>query len=113
MPAQPLSMEHWILLSVFFAIFALCGFMVPRKNSRPAAFYFAMGLLALVVNGVGLALARHLGYQAYSIFDLFTLQQVAIESTLIVFGYCLIVRAVAVFFRNSFSVKPLHRRTLL
>ena len=98
---QTSSMEHWLLLCVFFLLFAIYGF---TKNNRKFAgcrpcYYIAFGVLAIVVNSLILFVANRTGMDHFDLVQLLTLKQTTIESSFIVFGYCLIIHGTALFIR--------------
>ncbi len=85
--------EHWVLIAVFFAIFAGCGLFERRRRSGAGC--IGLGLLALTTNAALLALANRVGYGEFDLLQLLTLQDATVESTLIVIGYCLVIRGIA------------------
>lgn len=93
--------EHWVLIAVFFAIFAGCGLF--ERHRRSGAACIGLGLLALVVNVALLALANRIGYDQFDVLQLLTLQDATVESTLIVIGYCLMIRGFAQSLRMRFQ----------
>lgn len=85
--------EHWILVAVFFAIFAGCGLFERRRRSGLGC--IGLGLLAVVANVLLLTLANRIGYGEFNLLQLLSLQDATVESTLILIGYCLMVRGFA------------------
>lgn len=85
--------EHWVLIAVFFAIFAGCGLFERRRRSGAGC--ISLGILALLANVALLVLANRVGYGRFDLLQLLTLQDAAVESTLIVIGYCLVIRGIA------------------
>jgi uncharacterized protein (DUF486 family) len=106
--------EQWILLTVFFAIFAFCGFIKkPNLNLRPGNFIIP-GILLLIVNCLLLIVANKIGYDSYNLAHLLSLKQIPIESSFIVLGYCLIIRGIAIYLRYLFTPSLIKsRRTVL
>ena len=100
--------DHWLHLVIFFAIFALCGLLGRRRPPGHGIGCVALGLLALGANATLLLFADRFGYGDYDLLQLVTLRQTAVESTIIIIGYCLVVRGLAVVVRNCLVVPP-HR----
>lgn len=98
--------EHWVLVAVFFAIFAGCGLFERRRRSGLGC--ISLGVLAVVGNALLLTLANRVGYGQFDLLQLLTLQDAAVESTLIVIGYCLMVRGLAQSLRLRFHPRA-HR----
>lgn len=98
--------EHWLLVAVFFAIFAGCGLFERRRRSGAGC--IGLGALALIANVMLLALANRVGYGEFDLLQLLTLQDATVESTLIVIGYCLIIRGLAQSVRMRFHPRT-HR----
>ena len=87
--------EHWLMLVIFFAIFAACGLARgPRSRLSPSA-SILLGLLMVFANSLVLLIANRIGYDTFNLRALLTLHQATIESSFIILGYCLIVRGVA------------------
>jgi len=91
--------EHWILLAVFFAIFAVYGFIKKPRSARHCLPCLAAGILAIGANTALLMVANRVGYGSFNILHQLTLQQASIESSLIVIGYCLMLRGLAILAR--------------
>ena len=106
---QTPTVEQWLLLGIFFLIFAVYGF---TKNTRAAGcrpcYYVSFGVLALVGNTLALFIANRSGVDSYNLVQIITLKQTTIESSFIVFGYCLIIQGSAMFIRELFT--PAHIR---
>lgn len=85
--------EHWVLIAIFFAIFAGCGLFERRRRSGWGC--IGLGILAVGVNALLLALGNRVGYGEFDLVQLLLLQDATVESTLIVIGYCLMVRGLA------------------
>ena len=101
---QTTSMEHWLLLCVFFLLFAIYGFTKNNKQvagCRPC-YYIAFGILAIVANSLMLFIANRTGLDNFNLIQMLTLKQTTIESSFIVFGYCLIIHGTAMFIRSLF-----------
>ncbi len=94
--AQP---EHWLLLSIFFAIFAIVGFIKKPRSAGHCLPCLAAGITAIAINTVLLVVANRVGYDSFNVLDQLTLQRVSIESTFIVIGYCLMLRGLAILIR--------------
>ena len=94
------TLEQWLLLGVFFIISAVYGFTknTKRGGCRPC-YYVSFGLLSVVLNCLALFIANRVGLVHYNIIELITLKQSAIESSFIVFGYCLIIQGIAMFIK--------------
>ena len=101
--------EHWVLVAVFFAIFAGCGLFERRRRSGAGC--IGLGVLAVVANALLLALANRIGYGQFDLLQLLMLQDATVESTLIVIGYCLIIRGLAQSLR--FRLHPRTHRGLV
>ena len=106
--------EQWLLLIVFFVIFAFCGFIrKPDPNLRPGK-YIIPGILLLIANSLLLLIANRIGYDSYNLFHLLSLKQIPIESSFIILGYCLIIRGIAIYLRYLFTPSLVKsRRTVL
>jgi uncharacterized protein (DUF486 family) len=106
--------EHWMLLGIFFLIFALYGFLKKPRSATQCLSCITVGLLALAVNAVALLVANRIGYGSYDIGQLLSLQRAAVESSLIIIGYCMIIRGLAMFVRGLFypAVMKADRRYL-
>ncbi|HEC28287.1 MAG TPA: hypothetical protein ENI65_01690 [Gammaproteobacteria bacterium] len=92
------TIEQWLLLGVFFIISAVYGFTknAKRGGCRPC-YYISFGLLFVVLNCLALFIANRAGLESFNLIELMTLRQTAIESSFIVFGYCLIIQGIAMF----------------
>jgi len=99
--------EHWILLAVFFAIFAVYGFTRKPRSAHHCLPCLAAGMLAIGTNTVLLMVANRVGYGSFNILHQLTLQQASIESSFIVIGYCLMLRGLAILARAVLT--PQHR----
>lgn len=108
--AQP---EHWVLLTIFFAIVALCSLTKKPQTGLQALPCISLGILALVVNSGLLIAANQAGYGSYDIVSLLTLRDAVVESTLIIIGYALMVRAGAMIVRGLFTQSTVASRTYL
>ena len=100
---QTPSFDQWLLLGVFFLLFAIYGF---TKSTRAAGcrpcYYILFGLLALVGNSLLLLLASRAGIAQFDLIQIITLKQTTIESSFIVLGYCLIVQGIAMLLKHLF-----------
>lgn len=101
--------EHWLLVAVFFAIFAGCGLFERRRRS--GANCIGLGLLAVVANTLLLALANRVGYGQFDLVQLLLLKDATVESTLILVGYCLMIRGFVQSLR--FRMQPRAHRGLV
>ena len=96
--------EHWILVAVFFAIFACCGLFERRRRSGAGC--MGLGMLAVIGNALLLMLANRIGYGQFDLLQLLMLQDATVESTLIVIGYCLMIRGLAQSIRLRLQPRP-------
>jgi len=104
MPATPTpSFEQWLLLGIFFILFAIYGFTKSTRGAgcRPC-YYIFIGLLAVAGNSLVLLMANRSGIDEFNLLQLITLKQTTIESSFIVLGYCLIVQGIAMLIRWLF-----------
>lgn len=92
--------QHWLPLGVFFAIFALCGLLGRPRPAGHGLGCAGLGALALGANAALLLLADRVGYGDYDLIQLVTLREAAVESTIMIIGYCLMIRGIAVVLRN-------------
>jgi len=100
--------QHWLPLAIFFAIFGLCGLFGRRRPTGHGLGCVGLGVLALGANSALLLLAGRIGYGDYDLLQLVTLREATVESTLIVIGYCLVIRGIAVVLRNCFVARTHH-----
>lgn len=100
--------DQWLILSVFFAIFATCGLFCKVKPLYEAFTVLFLGICAIAINCTLLLMAERFGIGQYSLLELLTLKQVAIESTIIIFGYCLVIKGSAQVVRGLISAPSLH-----
>lgn len=101
--ANAVPLQHWILLGIFFLIFAICGIKQKRgKNGCTPCHYIALGIVVLVINSAILFFANRVGYDQFNLVHLITLRQTTLESSFIVLGYGLMVQGAALFFKNLF-----------
>ena len=106
--------EQGILLTVFFLLFAYCGFVKnPTRSSLPASYYLVWGILAILANSIALLIREAAGLSNYPILTLIQLKAVSIESSFIILGYCLLVRAAATTLRNVLSPAAFRTRRSL
>jgi len=98
--------QHWLPLATFFAIVALCGLLGRQRPAHHGLGCVAAGAVALGVNSALLLLADRVGYGDYDLLQLVTLQDAAVESTIIIIGYCLVIRGLAVVLRNCLMPRP-------
>jgi hypothetical protein len=100
---QTPTVEQWLLLGVFFLLFAIYGFTKNTRTSgcRPC-YYIVIGLLALAGNSLLIMIANRTGMAQLDLLQLIMLQQATIESSFIVLGYCLIVQGIAMLIRSLF-----------
>ena len=101
--SQTPSYEQWLLLGVFFILFAVYGFTKSTQGAgcRPC-YYIFIGILAVAANSLVLLIANRSGVDEFNLLQLITLKQTTIESSFIVFGYCLIVQGIAMVIRWLF-----------
>ncbi len=101
---QTPTVEQWLLLGVFFLLFAVYGFTKNTRGPgcRPCS-YIIFGLLALIANSLLLLIANRTGMGQFDLLQLILLKQAAIESSFIVLGYCLIVQGIAMLIRTLFE----------
>jgi hypothetical protein len=100
---QTPTLEQWLLLGVFFLLFAIYGFTKNTRGSgcRPCS-YIVFGLLAVLGNSLLLLIANRAGMAQFELLQLIMLKQATIESSFIVLGYCLIVQGIAMLIRSMF-----------
>ncbi len=100
---QSHTFEQWFLLGVFFLLFAIYGFTKTTRGSgcRPC-YYLFIGLLCLVVNSLVLVMINRAGIDQFNLLQIITLKHTTIESSFIVFGYCLIVQGLAMMVKSLF-----------
>jgi uncharacterized protein (DUF486 family) len=94
LPAQQNAVvEQWFLLGVFFVLFAVYGFMKSSrgKDCKPC-YHISFGILAIVFNSLMLFIGNRTGIDNFNLVQLLTLKQIILESSFIVFGYCLIIQ---------------------
>lgn len=101
--SQHNSFEQWLLLGVFFLIFAIYGFTKTAigQGCRPC-YYLFIGLFLIVANTLVLMLLNRTGVNQFELIPLLTLKQASIESSFIVFGYCLIIQGIAMSIKAIF-----------
>lgn len=97
--AEATQPEHWPLLIAFFALFAVHGLSRRPGSTGPCVSCIALGLLAVAANASVLLVVNRIGYGAYPVTELVLLQRVSIESSLIILGYCVVIRGIALFLR--------------
>ena len=110
---QTTTLEQWLLLGVFFLIFAVYGFFknTNSQSCRPCH-YITIGLLFIVANSMILFVANRTGLESFNVVQMVTLKQTTIESSFIVFGYCLIIQDLAMFIKALFS-PPLSKQVVV
>lgn len=101
--SQHNSFEQWLLLGIFFLIFAIYGFTKTAigQGCRPC-YYLFIGIFLIVVNALGLILLNRTGIDQFELIPILTLKQVNIESSFIIFGYCLIIQGLAMILKAIF-----------
>lgn len=102
--------EQGILLAVFFLLFAYCGFVKHPGRGLPPAYFVVWGVLAILANSIALMAMNVAGLGDYAILDLLRLKQVSIESSFVILGYCLLVRAAANYVRILMTPSALRSR---
>ena len=97
------TLEQWLLLGVFFLLFAIYGFTRKAKYSgcRPC-YYIFFGILAIVGNALMLFIANRAGLDNFNLVKMITLEQTTLESSFIVLGYCLIIHGTAMLIKSFF-----------
>ncbi len=101
---QTSAVEQWLLIGVFFLLFAIYGFTKNiRKSGCQPCYYIILGLIALAGNSLLLVIANRTGVDQFNLLQLITLKQTSLESSFIVFGYCLIIQGVAMLIRSLFT----------
>lgn len=106
--------EHWTLLLAFFVLFAVHGLWRKPTSTYPGIVCLVLGTGAVLVNAGLLLAANQMGYGSYPLLALLTLREAAVESSLIILGYCVIVRGLAVFLRYVAAPDPIRAgRTFL
>ncbi len=94
--------QQWIVLAIFFAIFAIAGlFNKPRSRQLEYFHFIGYGIIVIVVNLLILAL-MNTSSDNINILDSFLLQKTTIQGSFIIFGYCLIARGLGQFIRTLF-----------
>ncbi len=96
--------DQWIVLSVFFGLFAISG-LINRPRSKNFEYYhlFFFGALTVIANIVLIAVMNNIGMSQQSVLSALKLNELSIESSFIVLGYCIISRGLGQFVRNIFS----------
>ena len=74
---------------------------------------FFLGLCAIAVNCTLLVIADRISAGSYPILDLLMMKKIAIESTIIIIGYCLIIKALGQFLRGLITPSQIRSRTYL
>ena len=94
--------QQWIVLAIFFAIFAVAGlFNKPRSRQLEYYQFVGYGVLIIIANLLLLAL-MNTSTDHISLIDSLLLQKTTIQGSFIVFGYCLISRGLGQFIRTLF-----------
>lgn len=97
------SFEYWILIGVFFFLFAICGFNKKTRHGGCGPCHFiAIGFIIMAINCVVLMGANRIGYDEFNLLRLITLKTATIESSFIVLGYCLMIQGIAMFLKKLF-----------
>ena len=97
------SFEYWILIGVFFVLFAICGFNKKTRHGGCGPCHFiAIGFIIMAINCVVLMGANRIGYDEFNLLRLITLKTATIESSFIVLGYCLMIQGIAMFLKKLF-----------
>lgn len=100
--------DHWLVLTIFFGLFAFSGLFEGSRTKRlEYVQLFLIGMFTIMANVVLLVLLKKAGMSQQGILDALILKNLSIESSFIVFGYCLICRGVGQFIR--FQFKPRHK----
>ena len=95
--------EQWIILGIFFGLFFLAG-LFNRPRARQLEYYQFMlyGFLTVLVNvGILFALNKN-GIEQHNIFQALMLKDLALSTSFIAFGYCLMWRGLGQFIRLQF-----------
>jgi len=104
--------QQWIVLAIFFAIFALAGLLNKPRSRQLEYFHFiGYGILIIVANLLVLALLNT-SSDNISLLDSVLLQKTTIQGSFIIFGYCLISRGVGQFIRTIFVSNSYSSRIL-
>ena len=94
--------HQWIVLVIFFTIFALAGlFNKPRTRQLEYFHFVGYGIVIIIANILLLALLNT-SRDNISLLDTVLLQQTTVQGSFVVFGYCLIARGLGQFVRNLF-----------
>lgn len=108
---QPGNTDQWFVLATFFIAFALAGLFNKPKVRQFESFHFMFfGIAIIVANTSMLWVLNSNGFGEYNIVNAVLLKQVTLESCFIVFGYCLISRAIGQWFRTQFGPSTLSNR---
>jgi hypothetical protein len=105
--------DQWLLLSVFFLIFAGCGLFCKPKPANNILMTLFLGLSAIAINCVLLFIADRISAGSYPIMNLLTLKKITIESTIIIIGYCLVLKSLGQFLRSVITPSQIRSRNYL
>ncbi len=105
--------DQWLLLTVFFLIFAGCGLFSKARPFNDTMMTFFLGLSAIAINCTLLVIANKVGAGGYQILDMLMLKKIAIESTIIIIGYCLVIKALGQMLRYFITPAQVRSRTYL
>jgi len=95
--------QQWIVLAIFFTVFALAGlFNKPRSRQLEYFHFIGYGMLIIAINVVMLILLTTNTSGGPGLVNAVLLQETSIESSFIVFGYCMISRGLGQYLRGIF-----------
>ncbi len=98
------NLDQWIVLSIFFGLFALAGlFNKPKARQYEYYHFLLFGALIVGANAGLLHLMNMTGTVHHSLLSAVLLQKMTIENSFMVFGYCLACRGIGQFIRLQFS----------
>ncbi len=104
--------QQWVVLTIFFTIFAIAGLFNKPKTKQLEYFHFVgYGILIIIANLLVLAL-MNTSSDKVNLIDAVLLQKTSIQGSFIVFGYCLISRGLGQFIRTLFISKSYSSRIL-
>ena len=103
--------DQWVILAIFFGLFALAGlFNKPRARQYEYYHFLLFGFLIVAANAVLIYFLNKSGATQHSILGMVLLKKMSIESSFMVFGYCLAFRGIGQFIRLQFSPSTYSKR---